>query len=72
MPADVGQEMKRRELHEALLDAGLITAEQLERAKQARREGQSITDVLVAQGAVTPRDVATAFSLQLNLPLIDL
>ncbi len=72
MPADMEQEGKRRELHEALLDAGLITAEQLERAKQARREGQSITDVLIAQGAVTQRDVAMAFSLQLNLPLIDL
>lgn len=72
MPAEVGQEVKRRELHEALLDAGLITPEQLERAKQARREGQSITDVLIAQGAVSQRDVATAFSLQLNLPLIDL
>jgi general secretion pathway protein E len=72
MPPDAGQEARRRNLHEVLLDAGLITAEQLERAQQTRREGQSVTDALIAQGFVTPRDVATALSLQLNLPLIDL
>jgi general secretion pathway protein E len=55
-----------------LLDAGLITPEQLKAAQQARQEEQKITDVLIAQGAITPRDVAMALSLQLNLPLIDL
>jgi general secretion pathway protein E len=72
MPPDAGQEEGRRDLHETLLDLGLITAEQLERAQRARQEGQSVTDALIAQGYVTPRDVATALSLQLNLPLIDL
>ncbi len=62
----------RRDLHAVLLDAGLITAEQLQAAQQAQQEGQTITDVLLAQGVITPRDVATALSLQLNLPLIDL
>jgi len=54
------------------LDAGLVTQEQLEAAEQARQGRQEITDVLIAQGVITPRDVAMALSLQLNLPLIDL
>lgn len=72
MPPDPGQGAARRDLHRVLLDAGLITSEQLEAAQQARQEGQSIADVLIAQGSITPRDVAMALSLQLNLPLIDL
>ncbi|MBU0704953.1 MAG: Flp pilus assembly complex ATPase component TadA [Chloroflexi bacterium] len=72
MPSDPGRGTTRRDLGEVLLDAGLITPEQLEAAQQARQEGQSITDVLIAQGTITPRDVAMALSLQLNLPLIDL
>jgi general secretion pathway protein E len=55
-----------------LLDAGLITAKQLEEGQQARRDGQSATDALIAQGVITARDAAMALSLQLNLPLIDL
>lgn len=62
----------RQDLGEALLDAGLITSEQLRAAQQARQEGQSITDLLIAQGTITPRDIAVALSLQLNLPLIEL
>ncbi len=54
------------------MDAGLVTQEQLEAAEQARQGRQEITDVLIAQGVITPRDVAMALSLQLNLPLIDL
>lgn len=72
MSPDPGQAAPRRDLHEALLDANLITPEQLEAAREGRQEGQSIVDALVAQGSITPRDVAMALSLQLNLPLIDL
>jgi len=66
------QSRTRQDLIEVLLDAGLVTPEQVEAARQASQDGQSITDVLVAQGVITQRDVATALSLQLNLPLIDL
>lgn len=62
----------RQDLGEVLADAGLVTSAQLEIAQQVRRDGQSATDVLIAQGIITPRDVAMALSLQLNLPLIDL
>ncbi|HEC33672.1 MAG TPA: type II/IV secretion system protein [Chloroflexi bacterium] len=66
------QTSARQDLAQVLVDAGLVTPEQLRAARLARREGQGITDVLVAQGVITPRDVAVALSLQLNLPLIDL
>ncbi|MFQ6100208.1 MAG: GspE/PulE family protein [Anaerolineae bacterium] len=71
-PLDPGQATTRRDLGEVLLDAGLITLEQLEAAQQARQGEQSVTDVLIAQGTITPHDVAIALSLQLNLPLIEL
>jgi general secretion pathway protein E len=69
---DQGPAQTRQELGEVLLDAGLVTREQLNRAEEARRDGQSIADVLVAQGTITRRDTAMALSLQLSLPLIDL
>jgi len=72
MSPEAEQGTTQQELHRVLLDAGLITQEQLETAQEARPEGQSIADTLIAQGAITPRDVAMALSLQLNLPLIDL
>jgi general secretion pathway protein E len=72
MAPDTGQGETRQSLHGVLLDAGLVTQEQLEAAEQARQGRQEITDVLIAQGVITPRDVAMALSLQLNLPLIDL
>ena len=65
-------ETDRRGLDEILLDAGLITSAQLSAAQEARQEGQAITDVLIAQNAISHRDVAVALSLQLNIPLIDL
>ena len=71
-PLDPEHEATRRGLGEVLLDAGLITSEQLEAAQQARQAGKSITDALIAQGDITPHDVAVALSLQLNLPLIEL
>ncbi|MDY7079509.1 MAG: GspE/PulE family protein [Chloroflexota bacterium] len=67
-----GQAAMRQDLGNVLLDAGLIIPEQLDAAQQACQVGQSVTDVLIAQGIITPRDVAIALSLQLNLPLIEL
>jgi type II secretory ATPase GspE/PulE/Tfp pilus assembly ATPase PilB-like protein len=71
-PADRGAIQGGHDLGDVLLDAGLITREQLDRAQQARCDGQSTADVLVAQGTITRRDAAMALSLLLNLPLIDL
>lgn len=73
MTVDLEQEEERQDLGKILLDAGLISPVQLEAASfQANQDGQSISDVLVAQGIITLRDVAMALSIQLSLPLIDL
>ncbi len=63
----------RKGIGEMLVEAGRITADQLEKAlglqlKQNRKLGQ----ILVEQGLVTPEDIATALSIQLNMPFIDL
>jgi len=70
MPDEPGRQ--RQDMGQALLDAGLVTSEQLEAARAAAQEGQSLVDVLLARGVITSRDVAVARSLQLGLPLIDL
>lgn len=62
----------RKDFGQVLLDADLVTQEQLEVAQESRQRGQSIADVLIADGVITPSDAATALSLQLNMPLIDL
>ncbi len=65
-------ESSPRDLGQILVEAGLVSPEQLEAARAAAKEGESVVDVLLAQGVITPRDVAVARSLQLGLPLIDL
>lgn len=62
----------QRDLSQALLEAGLVTPAQIELARLARQDGQSVIDVLLEQKVINSRDVAMALSLQLNLPLIDL
>ncbi len=62
----------RRDLIDVLLDADLVSAAQVEAARLAVTNGHSPLDVLLAQNIINPRDVAMAFSLQLNLPLIEL
>lgn len=65
-------ESSPRDLDQILVEAGLVSPERLEAAHTAAKEGESVVDVLLAQGVITPRDVAVARSLQLGLPLIDL
>jgi type IV pilus assembly protein PilB len=62
----------RRDLADILLDARLVTPAQVQVARLAAQNGQSVVDVLVAQKSISARDAAMALSLQLNLPLIDL
>jgi general secretion pathway protein E len=59
-------------LTNVLLDAGMVTPAQVEMAQLACQDGQDLVDLLIAQKAISARDVAMALSLQLNLPLIDL
>jgi general secretion pathway protein E len=58
---------------EILVDAGLITPEQMgDAVEQAERAQKRLGDYLRDEGVVSEEDVAMALSLQLNLPIIDL
>lgn len=63
----------RKGLGEMLVEAGRITAEQLEKALELqRKQDRKLSEILVEQGLVMPEDIATVLSLRLNMPLIDL
>jgi len=72
-PAGVPDKLERKSLGEMLVEENLITSEQLESALELqRREGGKFSDILVNQGLVKPEDLAAVYSIQLNVPLIDL
>jgi type II secretory ATPase GspE/PulE/Tfp pilus assembly ATPase PilB-like protein len=56
-----------------LLEQGAISAAQFERALEtAGRLGQPVTDVLIAQGAATEKQVAAALGQHWGVPFVDL
>lgn len=60
-------------LGEILVQAKLLTPEELERALELQRgDNKRLGDILVEQGMVSPENLAMTLSLHLNLPLIDL
>jgi type II secretory ATPase GspE/PulE/Tfp pilus assembly ATPase PilB-like protein len=60
-------------LSQVLVEANLISPEQLKQAQQLQQEGKgSLGTILVDSGWVSPESLAMALSLYLNLPLIDL
>jgi general secretion pathway protein E len=64
---------KRERLGEILIRTEMVTVEQVQEALQvAGKENKLVGQVLVEQGMLTPRDLATALSIQLKVPLIDL
>ncbi len=63
----------QKPIGQLLLDEELITAEQLEYALQIQQDkGGRLGEILVDQGVVTAEDVAAVYSIQLNVPLVDL
>jgi len=69
----IGDCTSEETLGRTLIEEGLITAEQLQTARQVRHErGGKLGDVLVSQGSVTAEDLASVYSVLLNVPLIDL
>ena len=63
----------KESLDEILVRTGMITAEQMQNMSQiARRDGKTVEQVLIEERLLTPRDLATALSIQLRVPLIDL
>jgi len=62
-----------KKLGEILVDADLLTVEQLEQAaEEASRLQIGLLDYLLDEGMVSPEDAAMALSLEINLPIIDL
>jgi len=56
-----------------LVEEGLITQEQLEDAlKLQRKQSGKLGEILVSQGIVTAEDMVEVYSIQMNLPLVDL
>jgi len=63
----------RQDLGDRLVEANLVTPEQLTAARlQQRQKGGRLGDILTRQGAVRPDELAVVQSIYLNLPLIDL
>jgi len=63
----------QKKIGELLVEAALLTWEQLDRAvHEAARLQKRLGSYLVDEGLVSAEDLASTLSLQLNLPLIDL
>ena len=63
----------QKKFGEMLVEAGLLTPEQLDRAvEEARQSQKRLGEYLVEERLVTPEDVAMTLSVQLKLPIIDL
>jgi len=61
-----------KRLGELLIDAGLISKEQLDQAlAEYKQTGGKLGELLVAKGYVTEHDVAVAIASQFNVPYID-
>jgi general secretion pathway protein E len=70
---EVAARPRQKRLGEMLVDAGLLTAEQVDGLLQeAREQNVKLGELLVDKGLVTQQDIAMVLSLQLNIPLIDL
>jgi general secretion pathway protein E len=65
--------MMHKPIGQLLLEEDLITPEQLKEALQVQQQkGGKLGEILIKQGVVTAEDVAAVYSVQLNVPLVDL
>lgn len=71
--SDLAVAPPQKKLGELLVEAGLLTPEQVELAVvEARQRGTLLGDYLVEERLVTPEDLQMTLSLQFNLPMVDL
>jgi len=64
---------RRRPVGELLIEAELITRDQLQYALELQGgNGTKLGDILVKEGLVSPQDLASVLSLQLNIPFVEL
>lgn len=70
---NITNEAPVRNLGEVLLGLSMITSERLKYAQALEQQtGKRLCDILVEQELVSPQDMATARSIHLKVPLIDL
>ncbi len=69
---NIAPEAPGKKLSEVLLDLSMISPEQLGQAQAEHQTGKRLCDILVEQKLVSPENMATARSIQLKIPLIDL
>src|SRR5437868_687324 len=58
----------QRNFETILLDRSWVSAQDLEKARQRRKPGQEIADVLVDMGALEPQRLARALAQEYQLP----
>ena len=58
----------RKSFEDILLDQSWISQQDLDRAKQRKKPGQELTDVLVEMGALEPQRLARALAQEYRLP----
>ena len=67
------EQLEKESLEEIFIRTGIVTDEQMQEALQvAHRENKTIEQTLIKKNLITPHDLATALSIQLMVPLIDL
>ena len=57
---------------EILLETGLATKSQVERAREEKKEEQAVADVLIEQGVVTREDVTKALAAHAAMDFVDI
>ncbi|MCG4627948.1 type II secretion system protein GspE, partial [Anaerostipes hadrus] len=60
----------RKRLGDLLVDAGLITEEQLEQVLKEKAAGQKLGDALLQRGLITEQQLIEALEFQLGIPHI--
>jgi general secretion pathway protein E len=71
--AEAATRPRLKMLGEMLVDAGLLTTEQVDSIiQEARTQNVRMGELLVTKGLVSQQDIAMVLSLQLNIPLVDL
>src|ERR1700751_2841763 len=58
----------RKSFETILLDQSFISQQDLDRARQRKKPGQELTDVLVEMGALEPQRLARALAQEYRLP----
>src|SRR5580704_14494382 len=65
---DVVMATARKSFESILLDRSWVSQQDLDRARQRKKPGQELTDVLVEMGALEPQRLARALAQEYRLP----